>query len=251
MSIAEIYQSGPSEIVDFTQLQGIMRFNTVLTGTSISIPTKTPAADPVLNEIIDVVGLAFCPECSLPSIYTMAMPRLHFLTHRQSLTHPRKHSIVKIPAEYIVDVLPKLPGPISDPVWPKEIQREFSDAQTMLIQGMSPSIIISTCRTVLDVSLKKLKGEGQNIFSRINDLLEKGIITQPIADFAHSIRSLGADATHDAKGDEEDARLFIEFLKVFLNIAFSLPAQIESRKNPSDQGSTPPMVEAEGDAQGG
>lgn len=181
----------------------------------------------------------------------MAMPRLHFLNHRQSLTHPRKHSAVKIPTEYIVDILPKLLSPISDPVWPKEIQREFSDAQTMLIQGMSPSIIISTCRTVLDVSLKKLNGQGKNIFSRINDLLEKGIITQPIAHFAHSIRSLGADATHDAIGGEEDARLFIEFLKVFLNIAFSLPAQIEDRKNPPMQEAAPPATEVERDAPGG
>jgi hypothetical protein len=104
----------------------------------------------------------------------------------------------------------------------------------MLNQGITPSIITGVCRTVLDVVTKKLGAkESDTLFKRIEFLRDNSTITQPIRDWAHELRLDGNAATHDAVGDANEAREYVEFLRMFLNMAFTLPARIEARRRHS------------------
>lgn len=46
----------------------------------------------------------------------------------------------------------------------------------------------------------------------------------PIKDWAHEIRLDGNAAAHNGIGGKSAADEYVEFLKMFLNMAFSLPA---------------------------
>ncbi|GGO26661.1 hypothetical protein GCM10010991_07530 [Gemmobacter aquaticus] len=108
------------------------------------------------------------------------------------------------------------------------------DIERMLQQSFDPSIAVATCRTVIDLCTKDLGGTGKNIADRIDSLLVKGVITKPIADWAHHIRSLGANATHDADGGEDEARAFATFLRFFLRAAYELGADVKSALTSSE-----------------
>ena len=123
--------------------------------------------------------------------------------------------------------------PMQDPMWPDELRRAFADAQTMLAQKMSPSIILSTCGTVLELAAKKLDDDEKvaklKLQPRIDHLHQAGYITSPIKDWAHTMRQVRNGAAHAAEGTEEEAAEYVEFLKMFLNMTFSLPARIEQK----------------------
>lgn len=87
---------------------------------------------------------------------------------------------------------------------------------------------------MIDLCTKDLGGEGKSIFDRINDLLAKGIITKPIADWAHKVRLLGRDATHDADGTVEEVAELVNFIHFFLKAAYELSDDIAKGISESD-----------------
>src|SRR5690606_35788775 len=121
----------------------------------------------------------------------------------------------------VLEVHPKPREPQTNPHWPAEITRQFSEAQRFVSQKVTPSIIISVCRTVLDVATKRLGApESETLYKRIEFLASQGTITSPIKDWAHELRLDGNSATHDAIGDEQQASEYVEFLKMLLNMTF-------------------------------
>jgi hypothetical protein len=174
-------------------------------------------------------AMCFCPRCAQPTLIVFRTKRKVIDTMIKNLKDPAPllggQDLIEA-----IEVHPKAPQAQSDPHWPADLRRPFADAQTMLVQNMSPSIIIAVCRTVLDIATKELGGNGRTIMERIDSLKDTGTITAAVADWSHDLRRFGNDATHDAAGTEGDAREFIEFLKVFLTNAFTLPATIRARR---------------------
>lgn len=117
-------------------------------------------------------------------------------------------------------------------LWPESLRQQFADAQDILAEGRSPSIVLATCRTVLELALKELtpENERQALYKCIESLHRVGRITSPIKDWAHEIRLDGNVATHEGQGDTKAALEYVEFLKMFLNMTFSLPARIEQKR---------------------
>jgi hypothetical protein len=87
-------------------------------------------------------------------------------------------------------------------------------------------------RRIMEVSLKSIHPEGRgSLYDRIEGLpAEKGI-TPTMKEWAHAIRLMGRDATHDedlvTKEEAEDMQAFVE---LFLVYAFDLPSRITARK---------------------
>lgn len=206
-----------------TQSRDAVQRSKTITGT----PRDT---NQIMDEMVDVAGTTFCPECTKPSLITFSCTRQALINHLSQLVTQTKLVDPLIVEDDEINIIPKLPAAYDHESWPEEIRREFRDIQDFVTEKRSPSLIISGCRTIIDVSAKKLEGEGKNIASRIDDLREKSVITQAIADWAHHIRVLGADATHDAGGTDEEAAELVAFLREFLNIAFTIPADIQQKK---------------------
>lgn len=134
----------------------------------------------------------------------------------------------------IVAAYPEAPRFDAHPTWPEKIKKPFVELQEDMQRGRTPAFIISGCRSILDVATKDLDGKGDNIFARVEDLRKKGLLTGALADWAHALRKRGADAVHDLDGDQETARQLVEFIKLFLHVAYELPEAIREKRPEED-----------------
>lgn len=179
---------------------------------------------------VEGAGMAQCMHCNRPTMVVFRTRRRYLDSIIKNLdsTTPLLggESLIRINSMF-----PPQPEAEEDPHWPVEIRRHFRDAQDMLMNKMSPSIIIGVCRTVLDVVTRKLEADAKTLSGRIDQLRDRAVVTIPIADWAHSLRLEGNAAVHEAEGTESDAREYIEFLRMLMNIAFTLPARIAEKRH--------------------
>lgn len=177
-----------------------------------------------------------CPRCNYPTMILFET-NLEALESLQRVDNRQTGVGVKMQVFAVLEQYPSAKEPEQDPIWPDSIRRKFADAQNMLTQRFSPSIVLTTCGTVLELALKELdqSDERKNLYKRIENLHANGTITSPIKDWAHSIRLDRNDAVHDGEGDEKDAAEYIEFLKMLFNMAFSLPARITEKRGHAAQ----------------
>ena len=194
---------------------------------SANAQPKGSEARPILDDLLPVAGILVCQACAEPMLALVEMTRIDLINHKKEL-----HKLgAKASTRFSMDDLKIYPEPqslVAHPAWPDRVKKLMPDIDKMLQQHFEPSIVISTSRTVIDVCMKDLEGEGRDIFGRINDLLEKGLITKPIADWAHKVRILGRDATHDADGSREEARDLVNFIHFFLRATYELSAEVRS-----------------------
>jgi hypothetical protein len=186
------------------------------------------------EDIVDACAMSHCPRCKGPTLIVFKTRRVAYESIKQIIKAGEGAIFGGSSVVSVQEVHPPPATPDADPHWPEEIIRHFADAQRMLDQGFTPSIIISACRTVLDIVTKKLGAkEGDTLFKRIEFLRDASVITEPISDWAHALRLDGNAATHDAIGDENEAREYVEFLRMLLNMTFALPARIEAKRQHS------------------
>jgi hypothetical protein len=86
-------------------------------------------------------------------------------------------------------------------------------------------------RKALDTALKAIHPEGKGVLAkRIDNLPIETGITQAMKQWAHEIRHLGNDAAHDEEPfSEEESSSLMEFTRLFLTFAFTLPGMIAAR----------------------
>lgn len=98
-------------------------------------------------------GTAPCPLCGRPSFFQFTAKQRHLHNIRESLQASSGlfdgGSLITL-----VEALPLPARPEIDPHWPAEIHEYFRDAQALLAEERSPAIIITTCRSVLEMSVK-------------------------------------------------------------------------------------------------
>ncbi|MBW8285067.1 MAG: DUF4145 domain-containing protein [Rhizobium sp.] len=175
-------------------------------------------------------AVGICPRCNDPTLFDFTTRKRYIEDIRKNLNETQGlvggSTLITITATF-----PPVREPETDPAWPESLLRQFSDAQRMLDQDMTPSTITATCRTVLDIATKCLDDTlaKLSLQKRIDQLLSSGVITKPIADWGHAIRLDGNEAVHEGIGNRRDAEQYVAFLKMFLNMAFSLPKRISER----------------------
>ena len=95
----------------------------------------------------------------------------------------------------------------------------------------NPSGIMSGSRSCLDVALKAL-GETEGYRrTRIENLLKRGLITKSIATWSKKLWDEGSDSVHDLDADLDRAIEHVDFLRLFFEVVFRLPARIPQGPN--------------------
>jgi hypothetical protein len=102
----------------------------------------------------------------------------------------------------------------------------------------NPAGIMSGARSCLDVALKALGQVDGGRRNRINNLAQQGLITNAIAAWAQTLWEEGSDATHDLQANLERAIEHVDFLKLFFEVAFEMPARVAT----SSHGAIPAVV---------
>lgn len=183
-----------------------------------------------------------CPVCYQPSAFVvkgnyenMAQNMQQYLGQNIDLRATQTGLEIRIQNTY-----PTIVDHQADESWPIQIKRPFIDILKMFDEHKSPALIIGACRSVLDVVLKDLKGEGKNIHQRVDDLAQKGIVTGVLKDWSHELRERGNEATHDLDdGTPGLDRQLVEFIKLLLHAAYELPERIKKSKLEADHLSAP------------
>jgi hypothetical protein len=88
-------------------------------------------------------------------------------------------------------------------------------------------------RKSLDVATKLIAPDkrGKSLFSRIEELVAEGRLTQPMGDWSHELRLDGNDAVHDEEPEtQEDAHVMQRFAEALLTYTFTLRAMVEANR---------------------
>lgn len=123
---------------------------------------------------------------------------------------------------------------------PSNIRKTYLEAVTALANGLCDPAGM-TFRKVLERTTLAL-GPGSKSFKgkflkqRIDSLAEQHIITEAMRDWAHHIRLVGIDASHDdGEITLEEANELREFTELFLIYTFTLPKRVEVAKEVREQ----------------
>lgn len=113
---------------------------------------------------------------------------------------------------------------------PSDVLQKMRSAEKLYIQAKSDADMFEYTGTAYRATLEKAlasldDGSDKNLNWRINSLVSRGILVKSMGDFAHRIRSLGNDATHNEITLEELEQLRL-FTQLFLQYTFTLPAMI-------------------------
>ncbi len=92
-------------------------------------------------------------------------------------------------------------------------------------------------RKVLDVSTQSLVGVSEEAnklkttYERIKYLVQNGLLTKKLGDWAHELRLGGNDASHDAGiFSIDDARDLLGFAELYLIYVYTLPERLEEQR---------------------
>jgi hypothetical protein len=117
---------------------------------------------------------------------------------------------------------------VADVSVPEKIREQFVFIQEDARRRRNAPGILGGARTCLDVALKELGESSGGRRDRISNLAKRGIVTNGIAAWAQDLWEEGSDAIHDLDATLERAIEHVEFLKLFFEVAFALPARIAS-----------------------
>ena len=146
------------------------------------------------------------------------------------------------------EVVPKPVGLPLDVAVPERIRHVLPDLAEDVGRRRNAVGTLNLCRGVLEEALRELEQANSQtpnrntlLVNRIDNLCERGIITKSVAEWAHEIRLDGNRSAHELVGDPDLAVVYLDFLKVFLEVAFVLPKKIEAVRTHKAQKQASPI----------
>ncbi|CAN7160569.1 DUF4145 domain-containing protein [Paraburkholderia hospita] len=126
-------------------------------------------------------------------------------------------------------------------IWPdstgfsEDIPEEPRDFLVQAAETLnSPRASVVTSAGAVDAMLKARALESGTLYKRIDEAVEKGLLTPDMAEWAHDVRLDANDQRHaDLKAIPptiEDAKRCLEFAKALADIMFVLPARVTRGK---------------------
>ena len=173
-----------------------------------------------------VYGVASCPRCHGPvMIWFECVDQSMIYIHQSS---EDKEWCYDGLAPKVLSVWPKPEEPDDSPHYPEALRQVFIELQEDVKDGRTASRIVFGCRGVLEVALEALGYDEKMgaLIKRIDKAREDGVLTESMRKWAHRIRLDGNEAAHKLTASNEDAKEFVDFLRLFLEVAFVLPARI-------------------------
>lgn len=180
-----------------------------------------------------------CPACRNPSagrIKRGSSGNTAQITQLES-SWPRSLSEAGYSMQHLYPTVAATLAPDSVPV---PVERNFVQAEEARLRDHRETAGMAYRRS-LELGLKDidpaLKG---TLEKRIDDLAEKGRLTADLAEWAHSVRELGNEATHDTpEPTKEDVEDLASFTRVVLEYLYTMPAKVRARGARGNEEETP------------
>ena len=117
---------------------------------------------------------------------------------------------------------------------PPDVNMDFIEAQKCQgVEAYRATVVM--CRRALEAVADSKGARGKNLFEKIEDLYNRGIISKGVSEIATQIRQLGNYGAHpkdDLLGGitSNDAGVILEFTHHLLKDVYGMPAKIEDMK---------------------
>lgn len=126
---------------------------------------------------------------------------------------------------------------------PAAIASEFSEALRCL-WVRSYKATVAMCRRAVQASCDDLKADGKDLFTQIDDLKTKGVITDPLKRMAHRVRLSANQELHGKSDDlatfnETDAKAMVSFVREYFHHVYVMPALLDVYENQQAVAATP------------
>ncbi|MCS0335858.1 DUF4145 domain-containing protein [Vibrio diabolicus] len=83
-------------------------------------------------------------------------------------------------------------------------------------------------RAIVETICKDLEAEGRDLYSKINTLKDRSIVTQEGADTLHKLRVLGNSAAHEVKAhNSQQLELALQIIEHMLEGTYIIPSRVE------------------------
>jgi len=184
---------------------------------------------PELNDpkICETFAVVKCCNCSERFMVNFTIPT-NFHEKAFGLVNSERENIQLKPIKATVYPEPK--EPFTSVYFPQRVNELLTEVEN----AKTPAGKVMFCRSIIEYALKdkSIGSERDNLVNRINKAFENGIITKPVADWAHIFRKIGNKAVHEISATEEEAKEFEAFVKIFLELIYIIPAKVSQYHNP-------------------
>jgi hypothetical protein len=107
--------------------------------------------------------------------------------------------------------------------------RQIYEETLVAFSASAPVLAAIGLRALIEVVCKEKAAEGNDLFRKIDSLVEKGVLTPAGAAILHKIRTLGNAAAHEIKPHSEaQLGLAIDIVEHLLKDVFILPKKVET-----------------------
>lgn len=138
--------------------------------------------------------------------------------------------MLNAPLKGTIKIYPEPRLPDDSPLYPEKIRAIFTELQEDVQLGRTAPRIIAGCRSILEVALRALGYEKGNLLARIEQARQDGILTESMKNWAHRVRIEGNEAVHELEASDAQAKEFVAFLRLFLEVTFVLPERIKENQ---------------------
>ncbi|PRG01753.1 hypothetical protein C6Q17_34995 [Burkholderia contaminans] len=197
--------------------------------TSFTVVTTCPHPRPDKNGFRPVETFAVCNACHRGVCSTIRIMEPHINPNLKDVPGTLQHNdYMRIEGWLPPPPAPDIPDHLPDPVY-----RAFSEAESLKIAGFRGPAG-NAYRRALEAAIKSVAPTlTKSLYSRIEELTKQSLLTPSMRDFAHRIRTLGNEASHETPlvEDDEIDDLAI-FTKLFLMYQFTLPGMLPQPEAP-------------------
>lgn len=196
-----------------------------------NLPTASVTAPRTGTSRVKAFGVACCPRCNSPVLVWFEGISGQLLGIRQASQSLEWRWNGEEPK--IIAVYPELARPDDSPHYPQALRQVFVELQEDIQDKRTPARIVSGCRSVMEVALRSLGYDKpkESLSDRIDKARADGLITESIRKWAHHVRLEGNFAIHElGETTDAEAQELVDFLRLFLEVAFDLPARVPAQK---------------------
>lgn len=107
---------------------------------------------------------------------------------------------------------------------PQKIRKIYDETHTALC-SKQPILAGIGIRALVETVCKEKNAKGGDLYNKIDNLVDKGVLTRDGSEMLHSMRILGNDAAHDVKPHSEGTlKLAMDVVEHLLTAVYILPA---------------------------
>jgi Domain of unknown function (DUF4145) len=131
----------------------------------------------------------------------------------------------------------QLPRGVAQPMdgLPEEIESVRSEAWSSYFGGDFRAALV-VGRAAVQRAVRSLGGEGRDLYTEIDSLRERGVVTEELKEWAHEVRIAARDAAHPEELGEvtaEETHTSLKWSDSFLEFAVALPERRRRAKEES------------------